>query len=79
MMRGQHKQVPDVTNNSFASIPLRPELVSSIASVGYELMTPVQKLTLPHLLKGKDLMAQAKKKLEQRRLMNLNTQSLCQI
>jgi len=49
-----------VTNNSFASIPLRPELVSSIASVGYELMTPVQKLTLPHLLKGKDLMAQAK-------------------
>ncbi len=49
-----------MATNSFASIPLRPELVSSIASTGYETMTPVQELTLPHLLKGQDLMAQAK-------------------
>jgi len=49
-----------VTSNSFTSLSLRPELVTSIASIGYESMTAVQQQTLPHLLKNEDLIAQAK-------------------
>jgi len=49
-----------VTTTSFESLSLRAELVASIAAIGYESMTAVQELTLPHLLNGKDLLAQAK-------------------
>ncbi len=44
----------------FTNLTLRSELQSSIAIQGYESMTPVQEQTLPHLLNGKDLIAQAK-------------------
>lgn len=44
----------------FTHLALRSELQSSIAMLGYESMTPVQEQTLPHLLSGKDLIAQAK-------------------
>ncbi len=44
----------------FSKLTLRSELQSSIALLGYESMTPVQEQTLPYLLKGKDLIAQAK-------------------
>ena len=46
--------------NAFTSLPLRPELLTSIATLGYAEMTPVQAQTLPHLLAVKDLTAQAK-------------------
>jgi len=45
---------------SFATLPLRPELLASIESLGYESMTSVQAQTLPHLLKDQDLIAQAR-------------------
>ena len=45
---------------AFTTLPLRPELLASIATLAYEAMTPVQAQTLPHLLKEKDLIAQAK-------------------
>ncbi|PCJ42834.1 MAG: ATP-dependent RNA helicase DbpA [SAR86 cluster bacterium] len=44
----------------FSTLSLRPELLTSIATLGYESMTPVQAQTLPHLLSGKDLIAQAR-------------------
>ncbi len=44
----------------FKDLALRPELQVSITTLGYEVMTPVQEQTLPHLLSGKDLIAQAK-------------------
>ena len=44
----------------FATLSLRPELLASIAALAYESMTPVQAQALPHLLSGKDLIAQAK-------------------
>ncbi|MDG2089891.1 MAG: ATP-dependent RNA helicase DbpA [Gammaproteobacteria bacterium] len=44
----------------FSSLSLRPELLSSTKALGYESMTPVQEQTLPHLLSGKDLIAQAR-------------------
>lgn len=44
---------------SFRDLPLRSELLTSIAGQGYEAMTPVQAQTLPPLLKGVDVLAQA--------------------
>ncbi|MBL4821075.1 MAG: ATP-dependent RNA helicase DbpA [Gammaproteobacteria bacterium] len=44
----------------FTTLPLRPELLGSIATLAYDSMTPVQAQTLPHLLKGRDLIAQAR-------------------
>ncbi len=49
-----------VTTNSFSSLPLQAELLSNIESLGYQHMTPIQKQGLPHILKGKDVLAQAK-------------------
>lgn len=44
----------------FSTLALRTELLSSIAALSYTTMTPVQAQTLPHLLDGKDVMAQAR-------------------
>jgi len=44
----------------FASLPIRDELISSVAAVGYDKMTPVQAHCLPLILAGNDVIAQAK-------------------
>ena len=49
-----------MSSASFATLNLRPELLTSIATLAYESMTPVQEQTLPLLLEGKDITAQAK-------------------
>ena len=49
-----------MTASVFASLPIKTELLSSIASLGYERMTEIQAQTLPILLKRQDLLAQAK-------------------
>lgn len=49
-----------VDNVSFLSLFLREELVANLASLGYEQMTPVQAQSLPLMLMGKDIIAQAK-------------------
>ncbi|GJM11840.1 MAG: ATP-dependent RNA helicase [Pseudohongiella sp.] len=59
-MRGLNQQTIHMNSKPFSSLALRPELLASIASLGYESMTPVQAQALPHLLGGKDLIAQAK-------------------
>lgn len=46
-------------NTSFDSIKLRPELLAAIEFLGYSELTPIQAQSLPHLLLGKDLLAQA--------------------
>lgn len=43
----------------FKELGLRPELLSALAELGYEEPTPVQEQTIPILLKGEDLLAQA--------------------
>ena len=43
----------------FDSLGLRPELVQTIADLGYEEPTPIQRETIPHLLAGRDLLGQA--------------------
>jgi len=49
-----------VTKTAFSSLPLAPEQLSNIKSLGYEQMTPIQAQGLPAVLEGKDLLAQAK-------------------
>ena len=48
------------TETSFSNIGLRPPLFTNLASLGYETMTPIQIASLPILLKGVDVIAQAK-------------------
>ena len=47
------------TANAFAALGLPPNLVSSLAQVGYETATPIQAATIPHLLAGRDVLGQA--------------------
>jgi len=49
-----------VTDSTFSSLAIRPEILTSIQSLGYQSMTPVQAQSLPVLLEGQDLLAQAK-------------------
>ena len=44
---------------TFADLGLSPELLESIASVGYEVPSPIQEQTIPVLLSGRDVIAQA--------------------
>ncbi|MEI6542902.1 MAG: ATP-dependent RNA helicase DbpA [Methylococcales bacterium] len=44
----------------FSSLPLKPALLENIESIGYTHLTPIQAETLPHILEGKDIIAQAK-------------------
>ena len=59
-MRCPDHQATPMNAVPFATLPLRPELLASIATLDYDSMTPVQARALPHLLSGKDLIAQAK-------------------
>ena len=44
----------------FSSLPLSPALLQSVESLGYTELTPIQSSSLPHILEGKDVIAQAK-------------------
>ncbi|NNF16448.1 MAG: DEAD/DEAH box helicase, partial [Gammaproteobacteria bacterium] len=48
------------TSFSFADLGLKPELHSNLADLGYTRMTLVQARTLPTMLDGKDVLAQAR-------------------
>jgi len=49
-----------VTITAFASLPLSDELLANIESLQYTAMTPIQAQALPDIIKGRDLLAQAK-------------------
>jgi len=49
-----------LTDLSFKSLSISPEQVKNLTSLGYKAMTPVQAQSLPPMLKGKDIVAQAK-------------------
>ena len=44
----------------FSSLQLKPALLENIESLGYTHLTPIQAETLPYILEGKDVIAQAK-------------------
>ena len=48
------------TTNSFASLPLTPAFLANLVSLGYHEMTTIQAQSLPAVLDGRDLIAQAK-------------------
>ena len=43
----------------FTSLPLKPALLASVETLGYTTMTPVQAQSLPPMLAGRDVIAQA--------------------
>ncbi|MEE3174051.1 MAG: DEAD/DEAH box helicase, partial [Pseudomonadota bacterium] len=45
--------------NAFSRLPLKPELLTRLHAMGFAAMTPVQAETLPPLIDGKDVIAQA--------------------
>ncbi len=49
-----------MNTNSFSNLKLHPALLNNLASLGYQAMTPIQKQSLPRILEGKDLIAQAR-------------------
>ena len=49
-----------MTNTPFSTLPLIPALLDNLQSLGFEQMTPIQAQSLPLILEGRDLIAQAK-------------------
>jgi ATP-independent RNA helicase DbpA len=46
--------------SEFSALPLHPALLEAVTRLGFEQMTPIQAETLPHLLAGRDVIAQAR-------------------
>lgn len=49
-----------MNSNPFTILPLKTSLLANLATLGYHQMTIIQEKSLPHVLKGRDLIAQAK-------------------
>ena len=49
-----------MASDRFTSLPIARAQIANLDSLGYKKMTPVQAQSLPHVLQGRDLMAQAK-------------------
>jgi ATP-independent RNA helicase DbpA len=49
-----------MTAASFDTLPLKPTLLDNLATLGYHAMTEIQAASLPAVLEGRDLIAQAK-------------------
>ena len=49
-----------MTQTSFSSTNLAPDLLKNLTSLGYQSMTPIQEKSLPLILSGKDVIAQGK-------------------
>jgi ATP-dependent RNA helicase DbpA len=48
------------SNNDFATLNLHPALLKQLSHLGYQQMTPIQRESLPAILQGRDVLAQAK-------------------
>lgn len=49
-----------VSSKYFSALNLKSDLLKNISSLSYETMTPIQMLSLPSVLSGKDVIAQSK-------------------
>lgn len=49
-----------MSQTAFSSLKLQPALLKNLSSLSYQAMTPIQAESLPHILDGKDVIAQAK-------------------
>ena len=48
-----------LTQTKFADLPLHKDLISGLSAQGFEFCTPIQALSLPITLQGKDIAGQA--------------------
>jgi len=57
-----HHQPQDtiVSSSAFSSLKLNPSLLENLKSLDYSEMTPIQALSLPNILEGKDVIGQGK-------------------
>jgi len=53
-------RIPLLTAASFSTLNLNSALIENLTTLGYESMTPIQARSLPLILEGKDVIAQAK-------------------
>jgi ATP-independent RNA helicase DbpA len=51
---------PQSPASEFSSLPLQPALLQALAILKYERMTPIQALSLPPMLEGRDVIGQAR-------------------
>lgn len=49
-----------MSQTDFSALDMHPNLFANLSSLGYEEMTPIQAQSLPHILEGKDVIAQGK-------------------
>ena len=49
-----------MSQTAFSSLPLHPDLLENLKSLNYQEMTPIQALSLPDILAGKDVIGQGK-------------------
>ncbi len=49
-----------MSQTAFSSLKLQPDILKNLSSLGYLSMTPIQAQSLPHILAGKDVIAQSK-------------------
>ena len=54
-----HQQT-SIVSSSFSSLALKPELLDNLNRLGYQQMTEIQASSLPIMLQGHDIIAQAK-------------------
>ncbi|MFM8327666.1 MAG: hypothetical protein ACKN9U_22625 [Pirellulaceae bacterium] len=50
---------PAPSGNSFNDFGLDPRIVRAVEAAGYTQPTPIQAKTIPHLIKGRDVLGQA--------------------
>ena len=60
MKHAESSDKPTDPEQSFSCLPLQGALLNNLSSLGYEAMTPIQVQSLPIMLKGEDVIAQAK-------------------
>jgi len=49
-----------MNKKDFSNLPLSKEMLSNLNEIGYKEMTPIQAQSLPYILEGRDVIAQAK-------------------
>jgi len=49
-----------MSDTNFSSLHLSQPVLANLEELGYQHMTPVQAMSLPHVLQNKDVIAQAK-------------------
>ena len=58
-MPNTKKEAAEIETRGFADLGLDPSIIESLAALGYEEPTPIQREAIPVLLRGQDILGQA--------------------